>query len=56
MPDKPKIGVFICHCGKNIAGTVNVPELAEAARNLPEVQYVGTNLYACSAPGQTAGR
>jgi len=52
MPDKPRIGVFICHCGKNIAGTVNVPELAEAARNLPEVQYVGTNLYACSEPGQ----
>ena len=52
MPDKPRIGVFICHCGKNIAGTVNIPELAEAARALPDVQYVGTNLYACSEPGQ----
>jgi heterodisulfide reductase subunit A len=52
MPDKPRIGVFICHCGKNIAGTVNIPELSEAARALPDVQYVGTNLYACSEPGQ----
>jgi heterodisulfide reductase subunit A len=52
MPDKPRIGVFLCHCGKNIAGTVNIPEVADAVRAQADVQFVGTNLYACSEPGQ----
>lgn len=49
-----RIGVFICHCGTNIAGTVNVSEVAEAAKSLPHVVHVEENKYACSDPGQNA--
>ncbi|MBM3323786.1 CoB--CoM heterodisulfide reductase iron-sulfur subunit A family protein [candidate division WOR-3 bacterium] len=56
MDNSPKTGVFICHCGKNIAGTVNIPELAESARSLPGVAFVDASLYACSEPGQKAIR
>jgi len=52
MPDKPRIGVFICHCGKNIADTVDIPELADSARAAPGVEHVGTSMYVCSEPGQ----
>ncbi len=44
-----RIGVFICHCGKNIAGVVNVPEVVEYTKTLPNVVYVESNLYTCSA-------
>jgi len=43
-----RIGVFVCHCGKNIAGVVNVPEVVEYAKTLPNVVYAESNLYACS--------
>jgi len=44
----PRIGVFICHCGTNIAGVVDVPEVVEYAKTLPDVVYVENNLYACA--------
>ncbi|NQT66032.1 MAG: FAD-dependent oxidoreductase [Actinobacteria bacterium] len=44
----PRIGVFICHCGSNIAGVVNVPEVVEYAKTLPDVVYAENNLYTCS--------
>lgn len=44
----PRIGVFICHCGTNIAGVVDVPGVVEYAKNLPDVVYVENNLYTCS--------
>ena len=44
----PRIGVFICHCGTNIAGVVNIPEVVEYTRTLPDVVYVENNLYTCS--------
>ena len=47
-----RIGVFLCYCGSNIAGTVDVEAVAEMARTLPEVVYVETNKYTCSDPGQ----
>ena len=47
-----RIGVFVCYCGSNIAGTVDVERVAEAARALPNVVYVETNKYTCSDPGQ----
>ncbi|MBA7521589.1 hypothetical protein ES705_13696 [subsurface metagenome] len=47
--EEPKIGVFICHCGKNIGGIISVPEVVEYARTLPNVVYVEDNLYTCSA-------
>ena len=47
-----RIGVFLCYCGSNIAGTVDVEAVAEMARSLPDVVYVETNKYTCSDPGQ----
>jgi heterodisulfide reductase subunit A len=46
--EEPRIGVFICHCGINIGGIVNVPEVVEYARKLPNVVYAEDNLYTCS--------
>ncbi len=51
-----RIGVFICHCGTNIGGTVNIPEVLEAAREMPQVVFVADNKYSCSDPGQAAIR
>jgi len=45
---EPRIGVFVCHCGTNIAGVVNVPSVVEYARTLPNVVHVENNLYTCS--------
>ncbi|MBM4079783.1 MAG: CoB--CoM heterodisulfide reductase iron-sulfur subunit A family protein, partial [Planctomycetes bacterium] len=44
----PRIGVFVCHCGTNIASVVNVPEVVEYVRTLPDVAYAENNLYTCS--------
>lgn len=49
---KPRIGVFVCHCGKNIAGTVDVAGLAEKASRLPGVVYATHYQYMCADPGQ----
>ncbi|MDK2873454.1 MAG: heterodisulfide reductase subunit [Desulfomicrobiaceae bacterium] len=49
-----RIGVFICHCGSNIAGTVDVVAVAQAAAKFPEVAYATDTMYACSEPGQEA--
>jgi heterodisulfide reductase subunit A len=46
--EEPRIGIFVCHCGKNIAGVVNVSEVVEYAETLPNVVYAESNLYACS--------
>ncbi|UCG69037.1 MAG: FAD-dependent oxidoreductase [Thermoplasmata archaeon] len=46
--EEPRIGVFVCHCGINIGATVNVPDVVEYARTLPNVVYVDENLYTCS--------
>jgi heterodisulfide reductase subunit A len=45
---EPRVGIFVCHCGSNIAGTVNVPDVVEYARTLPGVAYAENNLYTCS--------
>ncbi|MEM2321524.1 MAG: CoB--CoM heterodisulfide reductase iron-sulfur subunit A family protein [Candidatus Bathyarchaeia archaeon] len=50
--EEPRIGVFICHCGINIGGYVNVPEVTEYAKTLPNVVYVENNLYTCSEDTQ----
>jgi len=49
--ETPRIGVFICHCGINIGGVVNVPEVVEYAKTLPNVVYGEENLYTCSSEG-----
>jgi len=48
----PRIGVFICHCGTNIGGFVNIPEVVEYARTLPNVVFVQDTLYTCSEDSQ----
>jgi len=50
--DRPRIGVFVCHCGINIGGVVNVPEVRDYAKTLPFVVYVEDNLYTCSQDTQ----
>jgi len=47
-----RIGVFVCHCGLNIAGSVNCKKVAEYASTLPHVVLTEHNLYTCSDPGQ----
>jgi heterodisulfide reductase subunit A2 len=47
-----RVGVFICHCGNNIAGTVDVKRVAEETRKLPGVAFATTYMYTCSEPGQ----
>jgi len=49
---QPRIGVFVCHCGINIGGVVNVPEVRDYARTLEGVVYVEDNLYTCSQDTQ----
>ncbi|RZB31583.1 MAG: heterodisulfide reductase subunit A2 [Desulfobacteraceae bacterium Eth-SRB2] len=49
---RPKIGVFVCKCGINIAGVVDVPAVTEYAASLPYVEYVTNNLYTCSQDTQ----
>ncbi|MCK4613913.1 MAG: FAD-dependent oxidoreductase [Thermoplasmata archaeon] len=48
----PRIGVFVCHCGINIGGYVDVPGVVEYARSLPNVAYAEDNLYTCSQDTQ----
>ena len=45
------VGVFICHCGSNIAGYLDVEALADYAETLPHVAFVQRNLYSCSESG-----
>jgi heterodisulfide reductase subunit A len=54
MEQEPRVGVFVCSCGTNIAGVVNVPEVAEYAKTIPNVVHVEHNLYTCSEAGLTA--
>jgi heterodisulfide reductase subunit A-like polyferredoxin len=49
---EPRIGVFVCHCGKNIGGVADVPAVRDYAATLPNVVYAGDNLYTCSADTQ----
>jgi len=50
--EEPRVGVFICHCGLNIAGTLDISQLVEYAKTLPNVVYVKENRYTCADPGQ----
>jgi len=49
---EPRIGAFICHCGINIGGYLNVPEVTEFVKTLPNVVYAENNLYTCSQDTQ----
>jgi len=50
--EEPRIGVFVCHCGINIGGVVDVPAVVEMARTLPYVVHAEHNLYTCSQDTQ----
>ncbi len=49
---EPRIGVYICHCGSNIAGTVDVEEVAQFAQQLDSVVVARAYKFMCSDPGQ----
>src|SRR3989337_3648895 len=51
-PDEVRIGVYVCQCGLNIAGSVNCEEVAKFAASLPHVVLSKYNRYTCSDPGQ----
>ncbi len=46
--EPPRVGVFVCHCGINIAGTVDVEAVVEHARGLPDVVWAEDLLFTCS--------
>ena len=50
--ERPRIGVFICRCGVNIASVVDVPGVVAFAKTLPYVEYVSDNLFSCSQDNQ----
>ncbi|MCS4541231.1 MAG: CoB--CoM heterodisulfide reductase iron-sulfur subunit A family protein [Euryarchaeota archaeon] len=53
IEEEPRIGVFVCHCGTNIAGVVNIPEVVNHAKSLPNVVYATNTVYACADDAQT---
>lgn len=48
----PRVGVFVCHCGSNIAGVVDVKRVADYARSLPDVVYSGSQMFSCAGNTQ----
>ena len=50
--EEPRVGVFVCHCGINIGGVVDVPGVVDFAQDLPNVVHVERNLYTCSQDAQ----
>jgi heterodisulfide reductase subunit A2 len=53
---KPRIGVYVCQCGSNIAGTVDTEAVARFAEELDGVVLTRVNKYTCSDPGQNTIR
>ena len=51
---EPRVGVFVCHCGANIAGLLDIGNLVEHARGLDGVVYAADELFACSDTSQRA--
>ena len=52
MRKMARIGVFVCHCGFNIAGVVDVKRVVEEIKKLPDVAFAADYKYMCSEPGQ----
>jgi heterodisulfide reductase subunit A len=52
--EEARIGVFVCHCGTNIGGFVDVPSVIEYVKRLPKVVYAEENLYTCADDGLRA--
>ena len=49
---EPRIGVFLCHCGINIAGVLDIQKMAEHVKNIPNVVHIEDDLFLCSDSGQ----
>ncbi len=47
--EEPRVGVFVCHCGSNIAGVIGVESVAEYASQLPGVAFATDTMYTCSS-------
>jgi len=52
MGNEPRIGIYVCHCGSNIAGTVDTEAVTEFARSLEAVALARNYVFMCSEPGQ----
>jgi len=52
--EPPRVGVFVCHCGSNIASVVDVEEVVRRARDLPQVAFAEHNVYTCADDSQEA--
>lgn len=52
--EEKRIGVFICHCGKNIAGGIDIEALMESSKHIQGVVYVVDHKFCCSEDGQVA--
>ena len=52
LSNDPRVGVYVCHCGTNIADTVDVDAVAHGAGRLPNVVSARHYSYLCSDPGQ----
>jgi len=52
MSEEPKIGVYVCHCGVNIAGVVDIEDVIRYVEKLPNVAIAKHYVYMCSAPAQ----
>ncbi len=50
--DPPRVGVFVCHCGSNIAGVVDVSRVVAFARTLPDVVYAANQMFSCAGSTQ----
>jgi len=50
--ETPRVGVFVCHCGSNIAGVVDVRRVVEAARRMPYVVYASDQMFSCAGNTQ----
>jgi heterodisulfide reductase subunit A len=51
--EEPRVGVYVCHCGTNIAGVVDVEAVVEYAASLPNVVHAKKDMYMCSLPSQS---
>jgi heterodisulfide reductase subunit A len=51
---EPRVGVFVCHCGMNIGGVVDIPDIVQYVQGIPNVEYVQANLFSCSQDATSA--
>ncbi len=50
--ETPRIGVFVCHCGSNIAGVVDIQQVVDSARKIPGVVYASDQMFSCAGNTQ----